>query len=458
MRFTGFALAPLMGLVICPAAAQRAVPVTVASAEAPIALTAAQRTAAIADVVRRVTVRYVFPDRMAAITTRLQAGLASGRYDTENPTIFADRVTEDLRGASNDRHMYLRYAPAEYAATLASKAEAKDNAALDALWSRRARRANHGLEEMRILPGNIRYLRITGFQWIDDQTGTAYDAAMRFLRDGDAIIIDLRGNGGGSHAAVRYLLSHFMDPDTLDITFLEAGKAPIQSRTLDNLPAGRIKDKPLYVLIDKQVGSGAEAFAYDVQQFHLGKLIGTTTAGAANNNEFSPVAPGFMLSCSYGRPVHPVSQSNWEGVGVVPDIAVDPDRALDVAQSQALEALAGRTGPDPADRADWAWARSAIEARLQPPTLSAARLRALAGQYGTQRIVWRAGSLYQLRRNGQFARLLPLTADGLFTVEGFDDHFRIRLSDDAMETQWNDEPSATRRLRSGKGGMSRASE
>ncbi|MBL7537684.1 S41 family peptidase, partial [Escherichia coli] len=77
-------------------------------------------------------------------------------------------------------------------------------------WERRARRDNQGLGETRILPGNIRYLRITAFEWVQDQTGVAYDAAMRFLRDGDAIVIDLRGNGGGSHAAVRYLLSHFM--------------------------------------------------------------------------------------------------------------------------------------------------------------------------------------------------------------------------------------------------------
>jgi hypothetical protein len=89
--------------------------------------------------------------------------------------------------------------------------------------------------------------------------------------------------------------------------------------------------------------------------------------------------------------------------------------------------------------------------------LPAARLRALAGQYGPQRIVWRDGALYQARRNGQFARLLPLTDDGLFTVDGFDDHFHIRLTGDAMESQWNDEPSPTRLLRSsGKGSASPA--
>jgi hypothetical protein len=433
-----------------PAAAQRAAPVTAARSETQLLLTAPQRAAAIAGILKLVSERYVFPDRVPAIAARLNEGLSSGRYDTDSPTAFAERVTADLRDASRDRHMYLNFAPAQFAAALAAPAGSDaPNPALDALWAREARRANHGLEEMRILPGNVRYLRISGFQWVEDRTGAAYDAAMRFLGEGDAILIDLRGNGGGSHAAVRYLLSHFMDGDALDITFLQAGKEPIQSRTLEYLPAGRLKGRPLYVLIDKRTGSAAEAFAYDVQQFRLGTLVGATTGGAANNNAFFPVAPGFMFSCSVGMPLHPVSKSNWEAVGVAPDVASEPDRALEVAQSLALAALLGRAGGDAADRADWEWARAAVAARLNPPQVPAAKLRPLAGRYGPQQIVWRDGALYFVRRSGQQVRLLPLTADGLFTVEGFDDHFRIRLTGEAMETQWNDEPAPTRLTRSG---------
>jgi hypothetical protein len=439
--------AALALLVAAPGFAQGVVPGNAASSA--ISLTAAQRSAAIADVVKKVTDRYVFPDRVPAIVARLGAGLAAGRYDTDNPTAFAARVTEDLRAASNDRHMYLNHAPAQFAAASAARpGGGEDSPALQAFWQRRARRDNHGLTEMKILPGNVRYLRIAGFEWVEDQTGGAYDAAMRFLRDGDAVIIDLRGNGGGSHAAVRYLLSHFMASDQLDITFLETGKAPIQSRTLEYLPSGRLKSTPLYVLISKQVGSGAEAFAYDVQQFRLGTLVGATTSGAANNNELTPIAPGFILSCSYGRPVHPVSGSNWEGVGVKPDIATDPEQALEVAQSLALAGLLERTDADPADRSDWTWARFAVEARLHPPVLSQAQLRPLAGQYGEQRVFWRDGALYYARRTGLAARLIPLTGDGLFTVEGYDDHLHIRLTGDAMETQWNDEPTPTRLPRS----------
>jgi len=434
--------------VATPVFGQHAVPVTAAPASAVAPLTAEQRSAAIAAIVKRVTERYVFPDRVPRIVARLQDGLASGRYETDSRGAFAARVTEDLRAASSDRHMYLNYAPDAFAAASAGKNDGEDSPELQALWEYQAHRDNHGLTEMRILPGNVRYLRIAGFEWIEDQTGAAYDDAIRFLRGGDAVIIDLRGNGGGSHAAVRYLLSHFMDGDQLDITFLEAGKDPIQSRTLEYLPAGRLKGKPLYVLINNQVGSGAEAFAYDVQQFRLGTLIGATTAGAANNNELSPIAPGFMLSCSYGRPVHPVSKSNWEGVGVKPDVAIDPKAALDVAQSLALTELLKRTDAKAADRGDWAWALPMAEARLHPPVAVQARLRSLSGQYGKERVLWRDGALYYVRRSGATARLIPLTADGLFTVDGFDDHLHIRLTSDAMEMQWNDEPAPTRLPRS----------
>ena len=426
-----------------PALAQQAEAVAVARSEAA-PLSASQRAAAIAAVVAAVESRYVFPERVPAIRDRLNGALAAGRYDTAEPGVFAERVSADLRESSGDGHMYLTNAPAEYAAAVTSDVEAEDNPALLAIWAEAARRSNHGLTETRILPGNVRYLRINGFHWVHDRTGQAYDDALRFLHEGDAVVIDLRGNGGGDHAAVRYLLSHFMEPDQLDITFLEAGKDPVQSRTLDHLPAGRIKGKPLYVLINRQVGSAAEAFAYDVQQFRLGTLVGAVTAGAANNNTFVPIAPGFMLSVSYGRPVHPVTGGNWEAEGVAPDVAVDPGTALEVAHGLALETLLARAEADPVDRAGWEWAQTAVQARVQPVDVAPERLTALAGSYGGRAIVLENGALFWRRSNGQKARLVPLTADGLFTVDGSDDRLRMRLTGDALEVHRVDEPAPSR--------------
>lgn len=264
---------------------------------------------------------------------------------------------------------------------------------------------------------------------------------MRFLKGGDAAIIDLRGNGGGSSEAVQYLVSHLLKAGTLEITFLQAGKEPVQTRALDYLPAGRLSSTPLYVLIDEASASAAESFAYDVQQFKLGRLVGAGTAGAANNNEFKPIAPGFMLSLSIGRPVHPVSGGNWEGVGVAPDVKTASARALDTAHADALRMLLSKAGSEPA-KADYAWALTAVEARLDPPAIDAGLLQAAPGAYRNY-VVTRQGEALIVARPGHPLwpaprKLVPLTAQGLFAVEGLD-ILRIGFKDGAMQLWWKDE-------------------
>lgn len=307
-------------------------------------LSEAERASAVDQVLAALEGQYVFPERVPQMREALRSAQAAGRYDGTDSVTFAERLTEDLRRSSNDGHLYVRYDPEQFAAAQGAGEEDGDSAELDALWAGRFRKMNYGLTEQRVLPGNVRYLKISLFGWVNDETGEVYDSAMRFLSGGEAVIIDLRGNGGGVHDAVRYGLSHFMKPDELLITFLEAGKAPEPSRTLTHLPAGRMIGKPLYVLIDGRVGSAGEEFAYSVQQFGLGTLIGQTTAGGANNNRFVPIAPGFMLSVSYGLPQHPVTGGNWEAVGVKPDVEIPADQALERAQTLAREALAARAG------------------------------------------------------------------------------------------------------------------
>jgi peptidase S41-like protein len=234
-------------------------------------VSAQQREAALQAIKNEFDQRYVFPEMRPKIIRSLESHQRAGDYETDDPVQFADRITRDLREVSDDRHLSLRVDANAYAA---AKSESTGDADENAYYREPAERSNHGLGELKVLPGNIRYLRISGFQRIDDETGAVYDAAMRFLRGGDAVAIDVRNNGGGSHGAVPYLVSHFLDPDTLELSFLEGTKPPSQSRTLDYLPAGRLKGKPWYVLTNGQTASAAEAFAYDVQQFHLGELIG----------------------------------------------------------------------------------------------------------------------------------------------------------------------------------------
>ena len=418
----------LFSLLVAPAGAQ----------QAPPRLSPAERASALVAIRKVLADEYVFPELRAKLVERLSRAEKEGRYDVEEPYRFAERVTEDLRDVARDGHLSLSHAPAQYAAAMAPPAS---GAGSEALAEQRAVRAHHGLAELRILPGNIRYLRITGFSWVPDRTGEAYDGAMRFLREGDAAIIDLRGNGGGHAAAVQYLVSHFLPADTLLLTFVQGSETPIQSRTLSHLPAGRLLGKPLYVLIDGNVASAAEEFAYHVRQFRLGELVGARTAGGANNNRLAPIAPGFILSVSVGRPVHAVSGTNWEGEGVAPSVEAAPSRALDLAQSLALARLAESGNAGPELRAEYAWARTGVEARLRPVTMAPKQLRALAGVYGEVKVELRDGALWMSRPDRETRRLTPLTADGLFGVEGVE-VLRVRFRAEALELLWLGESEA----------------
>jgi hypothetical protein len=434
-RNSSLSVAPSLPLLAALLLAGAAADALAQQAPAAAPLSSVERASAVKAITTVLGESYVFPEVRPKLVERLNRSQATGHYDVEDPNAFADRITEDLRDVAHDGHLSLRLAPAEYAAAIAPPAAAEGSEAFE---RRQALRHHHGLAEMKILPGNLRYLRITGFEWVSDETGTAYDDAMRFLKDGDAVIIDLRGNGGGSAEAVQYLTSHFLPADTLLLTFLQGSDTPSQSRTLSHLPAGRLQGKPLYVLIDGGVASAAEEFAYHVQQFKLGELIGAKTAGAANNNTLLPIAPAFMLSVSIGRPVHAVSGTNWEGVGIEPSVDAPPAQALDVAQSLALSRLVQAPGVTPDKLADYAWARTAVESRLHPVTLSPKQARALAGTYGDVGVTFRDGGLWLARPNRATRRLVPMNAEGLFAVEGVD-ILRVRFRPKGLELLWRDE-------------------
>jgi hypothetical protein len=412
----------------------------IANAE-PQRLTPKERDTALQQIEKLIQERYVFPELRPAIVDALEQKRRAGRYDTDDPLAFADRVTEDLRTAGKDRHLWMRVDPPGYAAALRTPEDDKGD---DAYWRELATRNHHGLADMRILPGNIRYLRITQFYWVQDVTGAVYDDAMRFLKDGDAVVIDLRNNPGGSHGAVQYLISYFMDPDVLEYTFFESGKPPRQSRTAEYLSAGRLKGKPLYVLVNRGTGSAAEAFAYDVKQFKAGELIGENTAGAANNNALLPVAPYFILSVSFGRPEHAVSKTNWEHDGVTPDVASAPALALETAQKLALERLSANPKATEAQRLEYRWAKFGVDAALHPVRPDPAALAAFAGSYRKSggkgdpiTLAQRDGTLWIALPHWPEARLLPMTQD-TFGVEGVD-RLRVRLTGKALELWWSDE-------------------
>jgi hypothetical protein len=251
------------------------------------------------DVLDTIKANYVLTPKIPAITKTIKAGLASGRYASLEGRALADRLNEDLTAAAHDKHLAIQFDPAR-ASMISGPMGDEINEGPE--WERMAQTMNHGVAEMRLMDGNVRYMNLVGFAWTGAKSAAALDNAMRFLSEGDAAIIDLRYNGGGSPRAIEYLFSHFVEPGKTLMTFyMGGGKAPTHHAALRELPAGRLSGKPLYVLTSKMSISAAEAFAALVQDYHVGDIVGETTAGAAYRNSYFPIAGKYLLSVSVGR-------------------------------------------------------------------------------------------------------------------------------------------------------------
>lgn len=370
-------------------------------------LTPVQNHAAIEEIAKLVAKDYVFPEKRDAIVSQLRVREKEGRYTIANPGLFAQTVSEDMVAFSHDKHMWFQLDPEGYKAALLPPDDTQAEAYFEAL----AARTNQGYDEMRILPGNVRYVNLASFAWSKKETPAVVADVARFLKGADAIIFDISGNGGGAAEAVRAIVSYFLPPDgrTL-VTFHDGvtGKDDV-SKVEPTLAGPRLTGIPLYVLTSHSTGSAAEEFAYHVKHFKLGTLIGTTTAGAANNDSIFPVAPFFLQSISTGRPEHGLTHSNWEGVGVAPDVEIDPANARDTAYAMALKSLlaAGREE----HRNEYDWALAGVETRLHPFAIKADALAAYAGQYGTRKVWVDGGKLMYQRQDRDPTELKPMAAD-----------------------------------------------
>jgi hypothetical protein len=350
-----------------------------------------------------VATNYVLEDKIEAVTAALDEGIASGRYAGLRDRELADRLNHDLTSAAHDKHLAIQFDPAR-ASML--KGPMGDEVNEGPQWERMARSMNHGIAELRLLDGNVRYMNLVGFAWTGERSAAALDNAMGFLAEGDAVVIDLRYNGGGSPRAIEYLFSHFVEPGKPLMTFyMCGGNAPQHHTAVATLPAGRLLGKPLYVLTSRMSISAAEAFAALVKDYEVGDVVGETTAGAAYRNSFFPIAGRYLLSVSVGRGEVGPSRLDWEGTGIAPTIAAEMGSALDAAHLAALRKLSPQAPPPERMMID---AKAAMLAAKVNPVQAAHPLAAYSGRYGDRSIVVEGETLYSQRDNGPKTRLLPV--------------------------------------------------
>ncbi len=376
-------------------------------AAGPAAAPTFDKAEVVAEVRRLIAEKYVLPERRPALDAALAEGLKSGRYDVREPALLAERINADLARVGRDHHLGIRYDPRKVAMMMARTADDRpDRSAFEA----EIRRGNHGVRELKVLPGNVRYLNLAGFDWIGEESAAALNSAMAFLKGGDAVIIDLRRNGGGPAPAVHQIISHFLEAGRPLITFYRGGEASPLIKSLPGLST--MVGKPLYVLTSRGSASAAEEFVGHVAGYKIGEVVGTRTAGAAFNNVMYALEPGFELSISEGRPVLASTGKDWEGVGIAPTIEAPVESALEVAHVHALRKVAAAA--DPARRARLQALAEGIEA-VSRPGIPAAPPAAYAGTYGDRRIFVEGGKLWY-RQEERPRRLMVPLGGHLFTL------------------------------------------
>jgi len=179
--------------------------------------------------------------------------------------------------------------------------------------------------------------------------GPAIAAAMELVAGTYALIIDMRHNGGGSPEGVAFWCSYLFEerPTHLnDIFHADTGETT-QFWALPYVPGTRYPDRPVFVLTSGRTFSGGEDFAYTLQALGRATVVGETTGGGAHPTRGFPISAAVHIGIPFARSVNPVTGTNWQGTGVVPDVAVPAAQAYDVAYGQALRHVLSADVPPP---------------------------------------------------------------------------------------------------------------
>src|SRR5262249_6744024 len=149
----------------------------------------------------------------------------------------------------------------------------------------------------------------------------------------DAIVFDLRQNGGGSPEMIRFLTSYLFEaPTHLNDMVDREGKTVEEWWTTKDVPGRRPKtDVPVYVLTSQRTFSGAEEFSYNLKNLKRATLVGETTGGGAHPVRGEQLNDRFAIRIPFMRACNPITKTNWEGTGVEPDVKVPAAEALDKA-------------------------------------------------------------------------------------------------------------------------------
>ena len=399
-------------------------------------LSAVDRQRAIEEIADLVVDNYIFPDMGERIAKQIRKRHEEGRYSAvTDGREFQEILTSDLREISKDPHLFLNLSGAVIQAEpIRATEEEKPGECVGEFLKNLpgfGRNNNYGFENVKRLQGNIGYLDLRVFDDPrNDVARATAEAAMAFLANSDAIIIDLRRNRGGTGEMANLLASYFFGDEPVHLlTNATRYKGETHTRedwTLKEVSGKRLPDIDLYLLTSNWTGSAAEHFTFALKGQDRATLVGESTAGAGHNVAFFPVLDRYDLSIPIGRTYNPISGKGWQETGIKPDVEVSAEEALEVAHREALTNLE-KDAASEEDRVKIRWILEALNAVYNPFVIEEPLLQTYAGNYDNGRhITLKDGVLYYTREGmNRKHKLVPMSQDQ-FLLEGADE-LRLRF-------------------------------
>ena len=316
----------------------RAIPAGVSAADMNPNIDAATRARVIDGAIANLNEFYVFPEIAKKMEEAIRARQKNGEYDSvTKAAVLASVLTNHLRDVSHDKHLGVNFSPG-----IVPKGDPGQSPEAKARLRTQMERNNCFFEKAERLGSNIGYLKFNAFA-DPEICGPTATAAMNFLANVDALIVDLRENGGGDPKMVAYISTYlFANPTHLNDLYNRKENATTEYWTLKDVPGKRLDGKPVFVLTSKRTFSGAEEFTYNLKNLKRATIIGETTGGGAHPVSGHRIDDHFIIGVPFARAVNPISKTNWEGTGVEPDIKAPGDEALDVAKKMAVEQIRNR--------------------------------------------------------------------------------------------------------------------
>ncbi|WP_417881873.1 S41 family peptidase [Xanthomarina gelatinilytica] len=269
---------------------------------------------------------YVFPEKGQAIKKSLLKNLKDGKYNiAKNYDSLSAILKRDMIAITNDKHINVSYN--------GNKIE-EDAGGVGGNFFDQFK--NYGFEKVEMLDGGIGYIDLTIFHPIQMKPESAEVAqeSMQSLKDSKALIFDLRNCRGGDPAMLNLLVTYLYpegEKKHLNDFFYRPSNDTTSTYTVDKVKGRRFVSEPVYILTSNRTFSAAEEFAYDLKHMGRATIVGEITGGGAHPVRSMNIENDFEVSVPVGRAINPITKTNWEGVGVIPDIKVKKEDALNKA-------------------------------------------------------------------------------------------------------------------------------